>query len=160
MTSVVPIRVTRTPQSRWRSDLLPTVCILAVLVAVACMPFAIAFATWADHMSLRKEWKIAGPPCPIVQQVSLAARGAHPPPPFTYKGAHFAFQIGSVECEAVPDDGLFPRTTHAVCQFSAPGAVEVTAGGRATIFETGVGRQATVTILGDRPSCVIGGWFR
>ena len=28
---------------------------------MACMPFAIAFATWADHMSLRQEWKIEGP---------------------------------------------------------------------------------------------------
>jgi hypothetical protein len=147
-------------QGRWRTDLLPTLCILAVLVAVACMPFAIAAATWADHMSLRKEWKIAGPACPIVPQVSMAARGAHPPPPFTYKGAHFAFQIGSVECEAVPDDGLFPQTTHPVCQFNAPGAVEVMVGGHTVVYEPGVGRPTTITVRGARPSCVVGGWFR
>src|SRR6266436_3941085 len=61
MMPVVPIRASRASQGRWRSDLLPTICILAVLAAVACMPFAIAFATWADHMSLRKEWRITGP---------------------------------------------------------------------------------------------------
>lgn len=159
MTAVIPIRVSR-PQGRWRADLLPTLCILAVLGAVAVMPFAIAAATWADHLSLRKEWTIAGPACPVTQQVSIAARGARPPPPFTYKGAHFAFQIGSVECEAVPDEGWFPQSTHAVCQFSGPGAVEVTAGGHSTIFEPGVGHPTTVTMRGGRPNCVVGGWFR
>ena len=123
------------------------------------MPFAIAFATWADHMSLRREWKIAGPACPVVPAVSMAARGAHPPPPFTYKGAHFAFQIGSVECEAVPDEGLLPQTTHPVCQFSAPGAVEVTTPARAVVYEPGVGHTATVTVRGGETSCVVGGWF-
>jgi len=159
MTSVVPIRVSA-PQGRWRTDLLPTICIVAVLVAVACMPFAIAAATWADHLSLRKEWTIAGPACPVVAKVSIAARGARPPPPFTYKGTRFAFQIGSAFCEAVPDEGLFPQTTHAVCQFSAPGAVEVTAGGRTVTFEPGVGHPTTVTVRGGRPTCVVGGWFR
>ena len=150
----------REPQGRWRSDLLPALCILAVLAAAVSMPFAVVFATWADHMSLRKEWTIAGPSCPVVSQVSLAARGMHPPPPFTYKGAHFAFQIGSVECEAVPDDGFFPQTTHAVCQFAAPGAVEVTTAGRKVVYEPGVGHPATVAVRADRPSCVMGGWFR
>jgi len=159
MTSVVPIRVSR-PQGRWRTDLLPTICIVAVLVAVACMPFAIAAATWADHLSLRKEWTISGPACPVVAQVSMAARGGHPPPPFTYKGTRFAFQIGSAYCEAVPDEGLFPQTTHAVCQFSAPGAVEVTTAGRMVTFEPGVGHPTTVTVRDGRPSCVVGGWFR
>jgi len=157
MTFVSPIKVTR--RSRWSSELLPLICILAVCAAVMMMPVAIVVGTWGDHLSLRQEWTIKGPPCPQVAKLSIFAIGAKPPRPFTYKGTRFAAQVGDVYCEAVPDPGWFPRTTHAVCQFSRPAGVEVTTPTRHVIYEPGIGRPATVAVRNGVPSCVMGGWF-
>ena len=135
------------------------VCILAVCGAFVMMPVAIGVATWRDHLSLRAEWDIRGPACPQVPRLSIFAMGARPPPPFTYKGTHFAAQVGDVFCEAVPDEGWFPQTTHAVCQFSHPAGIEVTTHTGHVIFEPGMGRRATVSVRKGRPSCVMAGWF-
>jgi hypothetical protein len=134
-------------------------CILAVCAAFVAMPVVIVVATWRDHLSLRAEWDIKGPPCPEVAKLSLFAIGSRPPKPFTYKGVRFAAQVGDVYCEAVPDEGLFPQSTHAVCQFSHPAGIEVWAPAGHAIFEPGMGRRATVTVRHGRPSCVIAGWF-
>jgi hypothetical protein len=157
MTFVSPINTGR--RRRWSSELLPMVCILAVCGAFVMMPIAIAVATWRDHLSLRAEWDIRGPACPEVTKLSIFAIGARPPPPFTYKGTHFAAQVGDVFCEAVPDEGWFPQTTHAVCQFSHPAGIEVTTSRRHVIFEPGMGRRATVSVRNGRPQCVMAGWF-
>lgn len=134
---------------------LQTAGVLLLLFAVAGIPLTIGFTTWTDHRSLKKEWAIAGPACPVVTRVSPAARGAKPPPPFTYRGAHFAYQIGDVQCAAVPEENIFDSSHHTVCQFDAAGAVEVTSGGRTTIFESGVGHGAMVTVRKGEVSCVI-----
>src|SRR5258708_4733820 len=145
---------------RGRLEWLQTAAIVVIFAGAATIPLMVGVGAYLAHLSLRKDWKIAGPPCPEVSEVSLGARGMHPPSPFSYLGVHFAPQIGNVSCEAVPDDGWFPQTTHPVCQFSAPGAVEVAVAGRATVFEPGVGHPTTVTVRSGQASCVVGGWFR
>jgi len=134
---------------------LQTAAIVLVLAAVASIPLTVGVGTWATHRSLRREWVVPGPACPAVAQVSAAARGAKPPPPFTYRGTHFAYQIGDVECAAVPEKNPFDSSHYTVCQFDAAGAVEVTQGGRTTIFEPGVGHGAMVTVRKGAVSCVM-----
>jgi hypothetical protein len=131
---------------------------VGLLLALASIPLQVGVSTWATHQSLKKEWKVEGPPCPIVPQISRAALGFKPPPPFVYQRVAFAYQIGDVSCEAVPE-GFFNSATHPVCQFDAPAAIKVTTGGRTVIFEPGVGHRATVTVRAGKASCVIGGWF-
>ena len=118
---------------------LQTLGIVVLLLAVVSIPISVGYSTWRVHRSLRAEWSAAGPVCPVVPQVSLAARGAKPPPPFTYRGTRFAYQIGDVECAAVPETNLFDSSHYTVCQFDAAGAVEVASGGRIIVFEPGVG---------------------
>jgi len=132
-----------------------TAGVLLLLAAIASIPLTVGVNTWADHRSLRKEWTIAGPACPVVARISPAARGAKPPPPFTYLGAHFVYQIGDVECADVPAKSAFDPSHHTVCQFDAAGAIEVTSGGRTTIFEPGVGHGAMVTVRKGEVSCVV-----
>jgi hypothetical protein len=139
---------------------LATAAIVAICAGVASIPLMLAVATWVNHLALRKDWAIAGPPCPEVPAVTRAAKGHHQPPPFVYLGVRFAPEIGNSSCEAVPDEGWFPQTTHPVCQFSGPGAVTVTAGARTVVYEPGVGHRTTVTVRNGRPSCVVGGWFK
>jgi hypothetical protein len=137
---------------------LQTAAIGLFLATVIAFPLTIGLSTWTDHQSLKKEWAISGPPCPQVAQISRAALGAKPPPPFVYRGVGYAYQIGDVLCEAVPD-GYFTSATHSVCQFDAPGAISVKAAGRPVIFEPGIGHKATVSVRDGKVSCVIGGWF-
>jgi hypothetical protein len=137
---------------------LQTAGILLLLLALASIPLQVGVSTWATHQSLKKEWTVEGPPCPVVAQISRAALGFKPPPPFVYQRVGFAYQIGDVSCEAVPE-GFFSGATHPVCQFDAPAAIKVTTAGRTVIFEPGVGHRATVTVRDGKASCVIGGWF-
>jgi hypothetical protein len=137
---------------------LQTLGMVLLLLGVAAIPIQIGLATWITHQSLRTEWAIRGPACPVAPRISRAALGSRPPPPFVYQHAAFAYQIGDASCEAVPE-GLFNGRTHPVCQFDAPAAIQVTAAGRSTIFEPGVGHRATVTVRDGQVSCVIGGWF-
>jgi hypothetical protein len=130
--------------------------LIALLLAIASIPVSEGYAAWATNRGLRHEWMAKGQPCPAVAALSPAARGAKPPAPFVYKGVRFAFQIGDVACAPVPEKGLFTRTTFPVCQFDAPGGIEVTAGGKTTVFEPGVGHGATVMVhAGQPPSCVM-----
>jgi hypothetical protein len=134
---------------------LQTAGVLLLLLAIASIPLTVGVGTWSDHRSLKKEWTLAGPACPVVARISPAARGAKPPAPFTYLGTHFAYQIGDVECADVPAESVFDPSHHTVCQFDAAGAVEVTTGGRTTIFEPGVGHGAMVTVRKGQVSCVV-----
>jgi hypothetical protein len=131
--------------------------IVAILAAVASVPLLIAFATWSQHMAMRDEWRIAGPPCREMARAWPV--GKIKPKRFDYRGAAFERRYGAVYCEAVPDEGLFARSSHTVCQFAGPGQLIVTTPRGTVRWEPGVGRHATVTIRGERASCVVGGWF-
>lgn len=157
MTFVTPINTGK--RRRWTSELLPFICIVIVCLAAMSVPLTLAIETWVTHLSLRKDWAIKGPPCPETAEIPIADRGGKPPKPFAYKGTRFAAQMGNIFCEAVPDEGWFPKTTHAVCQFSNPLAIEVETPARKAIYATGIGHRATVTVRNGQPRCVIGGWF-
>ncbi|HEV7386230.1 MAG TPA: hypothetical protein VGN89_15210 [Phenylobacterium sp.] len=139
---------------------LQTLGIVLILLAVASIPTSIGVSTWLERQRMRDEWTAVGPACPIVVRATPANRGAKPPRPFVYKGVGFAYQIGDVSCVAAPEKGLFNSRTYPICQFDAPGAIAVTAGGHTTLFEPGIGHSATVTVQRGRASCVIGGGLR
>ena len=134
---------------------LQTLAILIVLAAVVAMPLTVGVSTWLDHQSLRREWTAHGPACPVVSQISTAARGAKPPRPFVYRGAAFAYQIGDVDCAAIPEASLADSSSYTVCQFDAASAIQVSVAGRSVLFEPGVGHGATVTVRKGQTSCVI-----
>ena len=137
----------------------PMTGLVALLLGVAFIPFAEGVGVWAHHQAMRRVALAPGRACPRVARLSMAALGAKPPKPFDYKGAHVAFQIGDVDCEPVPV-ALFGEATFPVCRFTAPGGIEVTAHGRTTVFEPGVGHSATVAIRPDGATCKLGGAMR
>jgi hypothetical protein len=134
---------------------LQTLAIVAILLAVVGIPLSIGYTTWRDHQRVREERTVVGPSCPETTSLSIAARGAKPPLPFIYRGSTFAYQIGDVECVAAPEKSLFDSSSFTICEFDAPGAVEVTTGSRKLIFEPGVGHGATVTVRKGEISCVV-----
>jgi len=130
---------------------------VVLMLAVASIPLTVAYGALADHQSLKVEWAIDGPTCPVVSQTERYHR---PPQAFSYQGVHFTRQYGNVFCVVVPDGGVFSNAHHTACQFSAPAAISVTTAGRSILYEPGIGRAATVSIRNGQPSCVVGGWFR
>jgi hypothetical protein len=139
---------------------LQTFGIVLILLAVASIPISTGYSTWAERQKMRKEWTAVGAACPIVATPSPANRGAKPPRPFVYKGVGFAYQIGDVSCVAAPEKGLFNSRTYPICQFDAPAAIAVTAGGHTILFEPGIGHSATVAVQRGRVTCVVGGGLR
>jgi hypothetical protein len=137
---------------------LQTLGIVLVLTACASIPLTVGFGTWATQQAMRKEWTAHGAACPIVPQLSIAARGPKPPPPFVYQGVGFAYQIGDVSCVAVPE-GWIRRGTYPVCEFDAPAGIQVTYRGRTTVFEPGVGHGASVTVRHGQISCAVTGAY-
>jgi hypothetical protein len=134
-----------------------TLGIVALMLATASMPLAVAYGALADHQSLKVEWAITGPACPTPDN---PIRFHRRPMVFSYQEALFTRQYGNVFCVVVPDKGMFSHAHHTACQFSGPAAISVTTGSQTILYEPGIGRTATVTIRDGRPSCVIGGWFR
>jgi len=130
--------------------------VLLLLAALASIPLTVAGATWATRQAMRREFSPRGPACPAVAAISPAGRGAKPPPAFVFQGAGFAYQIGDVSCEAVPE-GWFSAKTYPVCDFDAPAGIVVTQGARRAVFEPGVGHGAVVAIRHGRISCTVTG---
>jgi hypothetical protein len=133
-----------------------TLGIVVLMMAVASIPLTVAWGGLADRQSLKAEWAIAGPPCPLATGPSLYRK---PPKAFSYQGVRFTRQYGNVSCVVVPDAGPFSKAHHAVCQFSGPARLTATTGGHTYTYEPDIGRRATISIRDGMPSCVIGGWF-
>lgn len=143
--------------SRQRSgimDRLQTAGIVLLLLALASIPLTVGLSTWNTRQAMRAEWSPQGPACPVVADISRAALGAKPPPPFIYQDVAFAYQVGDVSCVALPED-YFSGKTYPICQFDAPAAIKVTVRGQTTIFEPGLGHGATVTIRHGQVSCAM-----
>ncbi|MFL5297443.1 MAG: hypothetical protein ACJ798_13765 [Phenylobacterium sp.] len=132
--------------------------IVAVFALVVAIPAAKVAEGFAEHQAAIDEWSVRGPACPVANGPTIATRGAKPPPPFDFQGVHFAYQIGDVSCRTLPD-GVFTNAVYPVCQFDAAGGVAVTAGGRTTWFDPGIGHSAMVTVRHGRITCVVGAGY-
>jgi hypothetical protein len=129
----------------------------AVLLA-ASIPAWTAYNWWAFRHELRRDWDITGPACPIAIHSWRSVALARQPRVLDYGGMHIAHIFGGADCSPVPED-YFSSRAYSVCQFTAPGMISVTAGGRTVLFEPGYGRRATVRLRHGRISCVLAGWF-
>lgn len=132
--------------------------ILAMLLAI---PALVVAETWIGRVRTEQVWTIDGPACPVVQKPERRVVGTkRKPRTMTFQGVTFTRWFGHVSCLTLPEGGFFNDRRYPVCQFSGPGAVQVTAGGRTVIYQPGVAKRATVKVVGGQPSCVVAGWFR
>lgn len=141
-------------------DQLQTVAMVVMAGAIAAIPGYTVLATWIDQQNVRRAWTIKGPPCLAVQKAAYIVVGPRPPKTFTYGDIDFTRQFGHASCVAIREDGFMAKESYRVCQFNAPAMVAVTMpGGARTTWQTGVGRNATVTVRHGRATCVLAGWF-
>ena len=134
---------------------------MAVLILTAAgLPAWLVLSTWNERVTLRRQWTIAGPACPVVVKPDRAVVGRRSPQFFTYQGIRFGRQSGEVSCVAPPEGNPLDPKSYTVCQFPIPAMVSVDAGAGPLIFQPGPGRPVTVTVRRGKVSCVMGGWFK
>ena len=119
--------------------------------------------SWLLHRpyDIRKaqQWAISGPPC---QQAPLAVFQGQPVKiheRFENDGINFGRGYGHVSCDDIVNDGGKGFGTFTECQFTSPGALQITTKAGDVYFLTGTG-PATVTVKKDAVSCVLAGKFR
>jgi hypothetical protein len=134
---------------------------MAALVLTALgLPAWLVLSTWNERVTLRSQWTIVGPACPVVATPDRAVVGRRSPQFFTYQGIRFGRQTGEVSCVAPPEGNPLDPKSYTVCQFPIPAMVSVDAGAGPLIFQPGPGRPVTVTVRRGKVSCVMGGWFK
>lgn len=104
-------------------------------------------------------WTIAGPPCPELTQAQFTAAGLKTRKSTEYNGITFSRVAGHLSCNEVVNDGGKGLGKYAVCQFTAPSVLTVTAGERTFHFQPGVGQDATVEVKDGVAKCVMAGRF-
>ena len=129
-----------------------------LMFVIVSIPALTIYETWSEQAAMRRAWDIAGPACPVVE-ASPTLFGAKGSKAFEYGEIRFERRFGHVSCVAPSKRGMVGGEVYRVCQFSAPAALAVTTEGRTSLYKTGVGRRATVTVRDGQVSCVVGGWF-
>ena len=133
-----------------------------MIAGLAVIPGYIILETWMNLVTMKRDWAVEGPPCPEFERPTPPMLGKKPLKHFTYGGVRFSRKNGHVDCAALPEDRLpWQRAeNYRVCQFTGPGLVGVTLGGRTRWFFPGWGKPTTVTVRHGQARCVVGGWFR
>ena len=132
---------------------LQTLGIIGVMLGVASIPVTVVVSTWLARRAMWAEWTASGPACPVITQISIAGHGAA----LRGRSSRVGFAGRSATRIAWRATRRLQSRTTPVCAFDAPAAIAVTAGGRTTIFEPGVGHSATVMVRDGQPTCVMGG---
>jgi hypothetical protein len=129
-----------------------------LMLVILAVPALTVYETWSEQAAMRRAWNIVGPACPVVE-ASPTLFGAKGPKAFDYGEIRFERRFGHVSCVAPAKRGMVGGEVYRVCQFTAPAALAVTTGGRTSLYSTGVGQRATVTVRDGQVSCVLAGWF-
>ena len=139
----------------------PSLLVIVVGAVVLVAAFLVGSFFWRRPRDIQKAqaWAITGPPC---QQVSADAFQAQPVKihdRFEDEGITFGRGYGHVSCDEIVNDGGKGFGTFTECQFTSPGALQITTKAGVTYFVTGTSR-ATVTVRKDAVTCVLAGKFK
>jgi hypothetical protein len=117
----------------------------------------------AEVIAEAKAWTITGAPCQSLSARSyftqLQASDMRATRAFDFMGVTFARAFGHVSCSEIHEEGGRSDATFPVCQFTSPGALEVTSGQGVFYFFPQAG-PATISVHGGRPQCVLASKFK
>ena len=136
----------------------PVIVIGAIVLVIA---FLVGSWLWHRPRDIQKAetWAITGPPCPQVSPQAFEAQPVRIHEKFEDDDITFGRGYGHVSCDEIVNDGGRGFGTFTECQFTSPGAIQVTTKAGATYFLTGTSR-ATVTVKKDAVTCVLAGKFK
>jgi hypothetical protein len=130
--------------------------------AIAVIAVCVAGNWWLHRPgAIRKaqEWAITGPPCPEVSARAFQAQPVRIHERLEDNDIVFGRGYGHVSCDNIVNDGGKGVGFFTECQFTSPGAIQVTTKAGDTYFLTKVS-PATVSVKKGVPSCVLAANFK
>ena len=135
------------------------------VIAAAAAVLAIAFAAGAwflhrpEDIRRAQQWAISGPPCPQVSASGFQAQPVRIHERFEDDGITFGRGYGHVSCEDIKDDGGKGFGSFTECQFTSPGALQVSTSSGDSYFVTKAS-PATVMVRKSAVSCVLAARYK
>jgi hypothetical protein len=133
--------------------------VTGVALAIVGAAFVVGRSWWearSKAIANADAWTISGPPCPELTQAQFEASGLKTRKSTEYNGLTFRRVAGHLACNEVVNSGGKGIGKYAVCQFTAPSVLTVTAGDRSFYYHPGIGQDTTVEVRGDSARCVMG----
>ncbi|MEW5686206.1 MAG: hypothetical protein AB1942_14920 [Pseudomonadota bacterium] len=106
-------------------------------------------------LSLAREAKIDGAPCPELTAAQFTAQRLKAPKSTNYEGVIFSRQFGHMECRGVRYGGGWSSEVYPVCQFTSPNVLKVVTDKGEWYFFPGAGRPATIATPHGKATCVM-----
>jgi hypothetical protein len=113
----------------------------------------------AGRIADAKEWRIDGPPCPIITKAQFLGLHHKGPKKFEYENVSFFRRYGHVSCAPVYEKGGRSSRFYPVCQFTGPGDLLIRTKKGDWYFQPGPGQPATVSTPRDQARCVMASKF-
>ena len=92
-------------------------------------------------------------PCAVTTPQQLQDIRLQPTRRFAFRGVTYGLHRGFAECTVSRQGGYLDKRELVFCEFSNPGALEVTMGNRTYAFAPGATRPATIWFDGGVPRC-------
>ena len=129
--------------------------------AVLILAFVIGNQVWHRPGEIRKAelWAVSGPPCQQVSPQAFQAQPVRIHHRFENDEITFGRGFGHVSCEDIVNDGGKGFGTFTECQFTSPGALQVTTSSGDSYFLTKAS-PATVTVSKSGVGCVLAAKYK
>jgi len=137
---------------------IPAIIVGALLLVVAVLVGS-RLAQRPRDIRKAEEWAISGPPCPQLSAPAFQAQPVRIHERSEVDDISFGRGYGHMSCDDIVNDGGRGFGTFTECQFSSPGAIEVTTTAGDSYFLTRVS-PATVTVKKGVVGCVLAARFR
>ena len=136
----------------------------AIAIGAVVLVAVFLVGAWALHRpyDIRKaqQWAISGPPCPQVSAQAFQAQAVKIHARFENDGITFGRGYGHVSCDDIKENGGKGFSSFTECQFTSPGALQITTPkGEDVYFVTNTG-PATVSVSKSGVSCVLAAKFK
>ena len=136
----------------------PVIIGVGVVLAIA-----LAIGLWFLHRpeDIRKaqQWAISGPPCPQVSAQAFQTQPVRIHEQFEDNDVKFGRGYGHVSCDDIKEDGGKGFGSFTECQFTSPGALQVTTSSGDTYFLTKAS-PATVMVRKSGVTCVLAARYK
>ncbi len=135
------------------------------VIAAGGAVLAIAFVVgiWFLHrpedIRRAQQWAISGPPCPQVSAKAFQAQPVKIHERFEDDGISFGRGYGHVSCDEIKENGGRGFGSFTECQFTSPGAIQVTTSSGDSYFLTRTS-PATVSVRTSGVSCVLAARYK
>ena len=139
----------------------PSGPVIAAGAAVLAIVFAVGawFLHRPEDIRRAQQWAVSGPPCPQVSAQAFQAQPVKIHERFEDNDISFGRGYGHVSCDDIKENGGKGFGSFTECQFTSPGALQVTTSSGDSYFLTKAS-PATVTVRKSGVGCVLAAKYK